>query len=93
MSNDIFVWIEQTQGQADSIAWEALGAARTIARETGGQVVAAVLGHQIEPLAAQAIRHGADSACIVTDVIIMDFQIAGNLTGENLLLRSRRWLC
>ena len=36
MSNDIFVWIEHTENQADSIAWEAMTAADGLAAGTGG---------------------------------------------------------
>ncbi|NJN96761.1 MAG: hypothetical protein HC875_22950 [Anaerolineales bacterium] len=46
MSNDIFVWIEQFNSTADSIAWETLGAARPVADQLGGRLVAVVLGQK-----------------------------------------------
>ena len=42
MSNSVFVWIDQPNGKADTIAWEALGAARNVADALDGQVVAIV---------------------------------------------------
>jgi Electron transfer flavoprotein domain. len=55
MSNDIFVWIEQFNGQVAGPSWEALGAARTLSGTLGGQVVACLFGQGVEGLAKDAI--------------------------------------
>ena len=51
MSSDVFVWIDQTNGEVDSIAWESAVAARKLANDLGGQVVALVLGGPLRQFA------------------------------------------
>lgn len=75
MSNNVFVWIDQTNGEADPISWEALGAAGQIAGELGGQVVALVLGENVGGLAEQAIHYGADSALVADDATLKTFRL------------------
>lgn len=75
MSNDVFVWIDQTNGQVDSIAWEAVGAGRTVADELGGQLAAIVLGENVSDLAEQAIQYGADSAFVADDATLKTFRL------------------
>lgn len=67
MANDVFVWIDQSGGTADSIAWEMLGAGRQVADALGGQVTACVLGDGVDELAQEAIQRGADMAVLVND--------------------------
>ncbi len=52
MSADIHVVIEHVQGEVAEISYVMLGLARTLARGTGGQVVALLLGHEARDLAA-----------------------------------------
>jgi electron transfer flavoprotein alpha subunit len=75
MSNNVFVWIDQAVGVVDSISWEAVGAARQVADGLGGQVVAVVLGQDVEGLAEQAIHYGADSALLANDASLANFRI------------------
>jgi len=44
MGNGVFVWIEQFEGQLASASWEAMGVARRLADERGGQVTACLFG-------------------------------------------------
>ena len=46
MNQDIFVTIEHLRGKVSEISYVMLAAARVLVQETGGQVVAIVLGHQ-----------------------------------------------
>jgi electron transfer flavoprotein alpha subunit len=75
MSNNVFVWIDQTEGVADSIAWETLGAARSVADDLGRQLVAVVLGENVSSLAEQAIHYGADRAIIADDPTLKSFRL------------------
>ncbi|MBE7469856.1 MAG: electron transfer flavoprotein subunit alpha/FixB family protein [Anaerolineae bacterium] len=75
MSNDIFVWIEQFNSAADSISWETLGAARRVADDLGGQVVAVVLGQNVGDLAQQALHYGADSVFLGDDATFKQFRL------------------
>jgi electron transfer flavoprotein alpha subunit len=74
-TNDIWVWIEQYQGEAASPSWEAIGAARGIAEIYGGQVIACLLGQGVEGLAQQAIHYGADQVLLADDATLADFRV------------------
>lgn len=75
MSNNVFVWIEQVNGNADSISWETLGAARQVANDLGGQLVALVLGENVGDLTKQAIQYGADNALVADDATLKHFRL------------------
>lgn len=75
MSNNVFVWIEQDNGRADSIAWEALGVARRVANEMSGQLAAVVMGQGVDSLAQEAIRYGADRVFIANDPTLERFRL------------------
>jgi electron transfer flavoprotein alpha subunit len=75
MSNDILVWIEQHQGQADSIAWESMGVARRVAGELGGQVTAVVMGENVSHLAEPAFHYGADRVVVADDATLNQFRL------------------
>ena len=75
MSNNVFAWIDQSNGDVDSIAWEALGVGRKIADDLGGQLSAIVLGENISGMAEQAIQYGADNALVVDDATLKSFRL------------------
>ncbi len=52
MNQDIYVLIEHLQGQVANISYVMLAAARVLAQGTGGSVVAVLLGHEAQGLAA-----------------------------------------
>lgn len=66
MTQDIFVLIEHLRGQVADISYVMLAAARTLAQETGGQVVAVLLGKDAQKLAdnlaADRVLYTNDSA-------------------------------
>jgi electron transfer flavoprotein alpha subunit len=75
-SNDIFVWVEQFEGQPAAASWEAIGAARRLADELGGNVTACVFGGpDVEPLAQEAIAYGADAVLLAEDATLADFRV------------------
>jgi electron transfer flavoprotein alpha subunit len=75
MANNVFVWIDQSRGVVDSIAWEMLGAARQVAGPLEGQVVACVLGDGVDGLAQEAIQRGADVAILVNDATLASYRL------------------
>ena len=60
MASNLFVWIEQEDGRADAVAWQAMAAARNIAGDLGGSLNAVVFGDGVGDIARQAIAAGAD---------------------------------
>lgn len=70
MSNTIFVWVEQNNGEGASISWEALAAAKKL-----GAVHAVVLGAGVDALAQEAIQRGADAAVVVNDATLAAYRL------------------
>jgi electron transfer flavoprotein alpha subunit len=75
MVNDVFVWIEQSNGEVDSIAWEMVGAARMVADALSGGVTACVLGDGVDDLAHEAIQRGADATLLVNDATLATYRL------------------
>ena len=74
MSNQIWVYIDQFKGNVLPSSWEAIGAGKAIAAETGGTVVTLVCGSDVEYIAMDAIQYGADEALLVDDPSLADFR-------------------
>ena len=75
MANNVFVWIDQSDGSVDSIAWEMIGAGRRVADALGGQVTACVLGNGVDGLAQEAVQRGADMAILVNDSTLSPYRL------------------
>jgi len=56
----VWVWVEQFDGEAVAISWEMMGQGRRLADQLGVELTACLLGHEVEPLAQEAIAYGAD---------------------------------
>ncbi len=56
----IWVSIEQADGRIADVSLELTGKARDLADQLGYEVVGLLCGHDVEELAAEVIRHGAD---------------------------------
>ena len=74
MTRRFWVFIEQENGQVHPVAWELLGVARRLASEIQVEVdktqdkvaVEGILvGHEVEPLAEEAIRYGAERVYVL----------------------------
>ncbi len=76
MSKNVWVYIDHFQGEALTPSWEALGAGRRLAESLGGQVIAFVLGENVQSLAQQAVQYGAD------EVRVADHAALGNYRAD-----------
>jgi electron transfer flavoprotein alpha subunit len=76
MTKDIFVWVEQFEGEAAGASWEALGAARRLVDEQGGEVIACLCGEAgLDDLAQEAIGYGADKVLVTADETLGEFRV------------------
>jgi electron transfer flavoprotein alpha subunit len=57
---DVWVFVEQEEGEIAPVSLELLGRARQLADKLGGSVCALLLGHEVTGLAETAIHYGAD---------------------------------
>ena len=58
----VWVFVEQSEGEAAKVSWELLGIGRELADTLGVELCALVLGDQITSLATEAFHWGADRA-------------------------------
>lgn len=70
MTNNIYVVTEHLRGQVTEISYVMLAAAHDLAKSTGGQVIALLLGHQVEGLSSQL---AADQVWYVDHAALADF--------------------
>ena len=75
MASNLYVWIEQENGQADAISWQAMAAARKIAADLGGSVNAIVLGNRVGDIAQSAIAAGAGRVIIAENPTLERYRV------------------
>jgi electron transfer flavoprotein alpha subunit len=61
----VWVFIEQTEGEAARVSWELLGKGRELADAINTDLTAIVLGHNVEGLCHEAFAYGAGKAFLV----------------------------
>jgi electron transfer flavoprotein alpha subunit len=61
----VWVFVEQTEGEAAKVSWELLGKGRELADTLGVQLSAVVLGENVENLCIEAFQYGADQAYLI----------------------------
>lgn len=65
MSKDVYIFIEQRDGQLQKVGLELLGKGRELADALGQDVVAIVVGYEIQDKLDVLFRHGANRAIVV----------------------------
>lgn len=61
----VWVFIEQTEGEAARVSWELLGAGGELARQLGVELCAVVIGENVEHLCSEAFGYGATRAYLL----------------------------
>jgi electron transfer flavoprotein alpha subunit len=75
MTNKVWVYIDQFKGQATPSAWEAISAAKNLAKDLNSGITALVIGSGVEPVAQKAFEYGADEAVVCDDASLADFRV------------------
>ena len=70
----IWVFSEQRNGELNRVSLELLGKARELGRTLNQEVVALLLGHQVEDLSTTLIQHGADKVFLVDHENLRDYR-------------------
>ncbi len=65
MSSDVWVFIEQRNGKPADVSFELLCKGRKLAQAMGGSLKSVVMGAQMESVAAETFRFGADEALVI----------------------------
>jgi electron transfer flavoprotein alpha subunit len=66
-NRNVWVFIEQDEGQIAEVSLELLGKGREIAGLLGNEVWAVLCGHQVAALADKVIQYGADQVLVADD--------------------------
>ncbi len=61
----VWVFVEQTGGEAAKVSWELLGKGRELAGALGVELAAVVIGENVAHLCHEAFSYGADTAYLV----------------------------
>lgn len=72
---DIWVIAETRGGTLASVTREALGRAHDLAAMLGAHVVAVLIGHRVQALAADAIAYGADIVHVADHPLMADYRV------------------
>lgn len=70
---DVYVFVEQRDGQIQTVALELLGKARELADAMGEKVVAILAGDNISTKAKELIAYGADHVLVIDDKCLKDY--------------------
>jgi electron transfer flavoprotein alpha subunit len=86
----VWVWIEQQQGKALRVSWEALGLARRLADGLSQPVTALVFGTNATALGREAVQRGADHVIVCEDATLADFRTDPYATLFSRLAKERQ---
>lgn len=70
----LWVFIDQFKGQALPTSWEGIGAAKTLAEQLGAGITAVIFGKNVEAIAADAFKYGADEVFLADDSTLEDYR-------------------
>ena len=70
----LWVFIDQFKGQALPTSWEGIGAAKMLSEQLGAGITAVIFGKNIEAIAADAFKYGADQVFLADDATLEDYR-------------------
>ncbi len=86
----VWVFVEQTEGEPARVSWELMGKGRELADAIGTELVAIVLGDQVESLCREAFAYGADQAILVDAPVFRHYRTEAYLKALCHLIDGRK---
>ncbi|HLO24960.1 MAG TPA: electron transfer flavoprotein subunit alpha [Geobacteraceae bacterium] len=80
-SRGVWVFVEQTEGEAHKVSWELLGKGRELAEALGVELSAIVIGERVEHLCSEAFFHGSDKVYLVDAPVFRYYRTESYLRG------------
>jgi len=77
----VWVFVEQTEGEAHKVSWELLGKGRELATALDVELAALVIGAGVEHLCREAFAYGADKAYIIDAPVFRYYRTETYLKG------------
>jgi electron transfer flavoprotein alpha subunit len=71
---DVWVFVEQTEGEAATVSWELLGVGARLAQALGVQLCSVVVGSKVEALCHESFAYGAALSYLVDDPIFFHYR-------------------
>jgi len=71
---DVWVFVEEHDGDVASVSWELLAEARELAADLDEDLVALVIGEDVDDVAREAIQRGADRVLVVDDPVFEPYR-------------------
>ncbi len=84
----VWVFVEQTDGEAAKVSWELLGKGKELAAKLGVELSAVVIGHRVEQLCHEAFSYGAAKAYLLDAPLYSDYRTHSYLEGMYHLVRQ-----
>ncbi|HBA87643.1 MAG TPA: electron transfer flavoprotein subunit alpha [Geobacter sp.] len=70
----VWVFVEQTEGEAARVSWELLGKGKELARKLDVELCAVVMGDKVEHLCHEAFSYGADKVHLVDQPVLHHYR-------------------
>jgi len=86
----VWVFIEQTDGEAAKVSWELLGKGKELAAKLGVGLSAVVIGHKVEPLCHEAFTYGAEKAYLLDAPLYADYRTQSYLEAMCHLIEQHK---
>jgi len=86
----VWVFVEQTKGEAAIVSWELLGKGAELAKELGVDLSAVILGDKVEPLALEAFTYGADKVYLMDQPVLEYYRTESYLNAFCYLIAKHK---
>lgn len=73
MSKDVWILVEHERGELNNVTLEMLSEGRAAANQSGGQLIAVLLGYEVSGLDGSLAGHGADRIYYVNHPLLADY--------------------
>ncbi len=70
----VWVFIEQYLGDVAKVSWELLGTGRELANTIGVELIAVIIGHDVDRLRTEAYAYGADTAIMIDQKVYANYR-------------------
>jgi len=70
----VWIYVEQTGGEAATVSWELLGVGAELARTLGVELCTVVIGDKVEHLCNESFYHGASKAYLIDDPVFHNYR-------------------
>jgi electron transfer flavoprotein alpha subunit len=71
---DVWVFVEQTEGEPATVSWELLGVGARLAQTLGVKLCSVVVGSKVEVLCHESFAYGAAISYLVDDPVFLNYR-------------------